>query len=195
MRKVNDFVYELKTDPIDYDLLCREMGKVFYPLHDKYGDQICLTTATGDPTDWTGASGYARTNPMHFNKINASLKNSYINEVIQMFPRYSRWRIMFLGAKKTMSVHRDGGYWDNGEYKYLDNTRIHIPMVTNPQAVLAFFEKKIELDETDSQTFHYAHLKYQHVYMVNTSVLHSAINFGNEPRIHIIAERRGSMED
>lgn len=179
---------EKLSDQIDIDLLCEEVLDIMKRVNDLYPNgglhghtQIVLTTKTGDPEDWFDGVGYHGA-PHLFCNINSSLHDSYIEKLIQQYPDYNRWRIMQSNPRTTLSIHCDGQF----------NKRIHIPVISNKDAWLAFYEEKPTKD--GSINVYHANLKPGSVYKVNTSGWHTAVNYaGNECRIHIIAEKNSKL--
>lgn len=140
--------------------------------------QISLTTTTGDPCDWTSGNGY-KPNPELFNKINPSLKDTYIEQLINRYPEYSRWRVMVMKPKTTLTVHKDCSVGKN--------YRIHIPVVSNEHSWMVFYQHKP--CEGTQEVQHY-HLEPGFVYVCNTTGFHTAVNYHHtSTRIHIIGER------
>ena len=81
---------------------------------------------------------------------------------------------MKLDPSKTYSLHKDGDSSTNL------NIRLHIPLKTNDQCFLAFFDNK----ECENAKFY--NLKPNNVYELNTTGYHTAINFSAEPRWHLV---------
>ena len=76
-----------------------------------------------------------------------------------------------LDSHSNYSIHSDS---DNGK----KNIRVHIPVITNPDAYLMFFDER-----TEPKMYH---LEAGCSYRVNTTGFHSAINFGWQDRYHIV---------
>jgi hypothetical protein len=135
--------------------------------------QMSLTSVLGDD-NWNESTGKIkdlRYPEKAYSVVNESLKGSYIEELILAFPDFTRWRLLKLASRTNYSIHHDS---DNGK----QNLRIHIPVVTNSDSYLMFFDKR-----TEPKMYH---LEAGSSYRVNTTGLHSAINFGTEDRYHIV---------
>ncbi len=145
-----------------------------HKLHDC--KQISLTSIEGND-DWLCSIGSILDLPHReklYSKINKSLEGTNIHKLIEENPQYYRWRAMKISPHGTYSIHKDG-------QSNITNIRCHIPVVTNDQAYMIFFGKqKNNLNPT------LYHFKCGEIYEVNTTDYHSALNFGNEDRWHII---------
>lgn len=144
--------------------------------------QISLTSITGDD-DWDCSIGkIADLNykEHEFTTINNSIKDRYIGSLIEsLAPNYCRWRIMNKARRTCYSVHHDG----------TDHVmRLHIPVITNDQNFLMFYTDQPNASDTgtDISIKHY-NLETGSAYLMRTNYLHSAVNFSNEDRIHIVA--------
>ena len=136
-------------------------------------NQITLTSVLGN-NQWNESTGKIKL--LQFPEkayctLNKRLEGTYFEELINQFPEYVRWRLLKLDSHTNYSIHTDS---DNGKR----NTRLHIPMVTNPNAYMMFFD-----EVTEPKMYH---LEAGSTYQVNTTGLHSAINFGWETRYHIV---------
>lgn len=80
-------------------------------------------------------------------------------------------KVMFarLAAGKTIAVHTDGAGSN------LHTHKIHVPLVTNPKAILT----------TNGESFH---LEAGRAYEVNNIAAHGCQNQGADDRIHLIFE-------
>jgi hypothetical protein len=182
MEDLNPFFVKHIRDGVDHERLFAEVRKLIDELC--YNDdelyfrtQLVLTSETGDPDDWFAGTGY-NDDPAKFNKINPRLENSYMHELIKEFPDFNRWRIMVLPSRNMLSVHKDGP----------NNTRIHIPVKTNSNAWLVFYDRP--LVKTGKYNTYHANLKAGSIYQINTDGPHTAMNFdGLNERIHIIGEK------
>jgi hypothetical protein len=144
--------------------------------------QISLTSVTGND-DWDCSIGKIadlQHKESDFTVVNNSIKDRYIGELIQsLAPNYCRWRIMNKARRTCYSVHHDGT-------EHL--LRLHIPVITNDQNFLMFYtDKPVASDTgTDISIKHY-NLEPGYAYLMRTNYLHSAVNFSNEDRIHLVA--------
>jgi len=144
--------------------------------------QISLTSITGND-DWECSIGkIANLNheEHEFTAINSSIKNRYIGELIEsLAPNYCRWRIMNKARRTCYSIHEDGA----------DHLlRLHIPVITNDQNFLMFYTDKPKVSDTGSDiSIKHYNLQVGNAYLMRTNYLHSAVNFSNEDRIHLVA--------
>ena len=74
-----------------------------------------------------------------------------------------RVRILKLDSRSSLSYHRD------------PEARLHIPIITNPGALM-IVDKGAHHMKADGS-----------VYYVDTTKYHTALNGGNEPRVHLVA--------
>ena len=147
-------------------------------------DQISLTSHTGKD-DWSSSIGKMETleYPEYlYRRVNKYFKNTSIEKLIFEYKEYYRWRLMKIEPRVTYTVHKDGR--DNPNIK---NLRIHIPIVTNNQAYLMFFNENPTDNKTVNVTYH--NLKVGNIYEINTTNYHTAVNHGDKPRWHIVGVR------
>lgn len=144
--------------------------------------QISLTSVTGND-DWECSIGKIadlQHKESDFTVVNKSIKDRYIGQLIEsLAPNYCRWRIMNKARRTCYSIHDDG----------LNHVlRLHIPVVTNDQNFLMFYDTlpKAKDTGTDIKIKHY-HLEPGNAYLMRTNYPHTAANFSNEDRIHIVA--------
>ena len=166
------YVNELHHN-LDQDQLILDLYKILKIAGFNESQQISLTSVTGDD-DWSCSTGKIKElkyPEKFYSTINKSVENSYIHDVIKLFPDFYRWRILQLPSRTNYSIHSD-------QVGNKINTRIHVPILTNPNAYLMFFDS-IEKP-------HMFHLKAGKAYEVNTTGLHSAINFSSEDRYHLV---------
>lgn len=173
---------------IDSDRLATEMYQLFerYDLHNH--PQVSLTSMLGN-NDWTGSTGKIQqlTRPeRYWSEINQAVKDTYIHRCIQRYPKFYRWRLMKIDPHATYTVHTDGA--DNKR-----NLRLHIPIVTNPEAYLVFFDHKPQTGDAVNSKFE--HLPAGSSYEVDTTGWHTAFNFGGEPRYHIVGVRYENLNN
>lgn len=94
------------------------------------------------------------------------LMNSYIKNVYDVLSQHynmGRVRILRLDSRTSLSYHRD------------PEARLHIPIITNPGALMIVEEEAHHMKADGS------------VYYVDTTKYHTALNGGNQPRIHLVA--------
>ena len=169
------YVKELSTHQYK-DTLFGELLRVIdeHNLHDL--TQISLTSIEGND-DWTCSVGSILDLPYReklYSEINKSLIGTNIHKLIKQNKQYYRWRAMKVPPHATYSIHKDG-------QQGVTNIRCHIPIVTNDQAYMIFFGE----DRNNKNPTLY-HFDCGKIYEVNTTQYHSALNFGEEDRWHII---------
>ena len=143
--------------------------------------QFSITSKEADNNFFEGA-GNTSDKPEDFCKLNPVFENTVIEQLFQDFPDYYRWRILIVKPKQTYSVHHDSS---KPGFK---NLRLHIPVATNPDAFLMFYENKPT--GNGAQRVEHHNLKQGEIYEVNTSGYHTAVNYHPiQNRIHIVAER------
>ena len=145
--------------------------------------QVSLTSVTGE-NDWFCSVGKIENLPYPeraYKTIVQELQGSYIAEVISEYSKYYRWRLLNLRYGHSYTVHSDN------MHPTKRNKRLHIPIVTNPDAYFCYHSDKPG-PGTES-TVKYHHLEWGKVYEVVTSTLHNAINWGQEPRVHLVGVR------
>jgi hypothetical protein len=94
------------------------------------------------------------------------LMNTYFKNVYDTLSRHyklGRVRILKLNSRTSLSYHRD------------PEARLHVPIVTNPGSLMVV-DKEAHHMKADGS-----------VYYVDTTKYHTALNGGNEPRIHLVA--------
>ena len=118
-----------------------------------------------------------------FTEFNEAFKDTYfyevwntLNEVVDA--PLGRMRLVRMLPKRCLSFHRDF------------EVRYHIPIVTNPRSFLLINdepEKFPEVFDTRMPTVQVVHLPANgHVYHLDTTHYHTAINAGKDPRIHLL---------
>lgn len=89
------------------------------------------------------------------------LKNVY--DVLSKHFKLGRIRILKLGSRTSLSFHRD------------PEARIHIPIITNPGALMVVGNEAFHMPADGT------------AYFVDTTKYHTALNGGNVERIHLVA--------
>ena len=143
--------------------------------------QISLTGLDGS-NDWDANSGKIRDllyPEEHYNVVNNALVGTYIAELIQRYSRFYRWRLLKLAPKQSYSVHRDG------IERY--NFRLHIPVVTNDEALFSFYSTR-PANKVRANVY-FEQLALGNSYEVNTSGFHTAVNYGANDRYHMVGVR------
>ena len=169
-----EFVKQI--DVIDSDLLWQSVET--FISHNLLWDynQLSVTSVDGD-NDWTCSAGKIadlKYPQKAYSQCIEWFKDSPVQDVINKYNKFYRWRIMKLDPSKTYSLHRDGDGSNNL------NIRLHIPLKTNDQCFLAFF------DNNECENAKFYNLKPNNVYELNTTGYHTAINFSAEPRWHLV---------
>jgi hypothetical protein len=93
--------------------------------------------------------------------LSTYFKNVY--DVLSQHYKLGRVRILKLDSRSCLSYHRD------------PEARLHVPIVTNPGSLMI----------VDKQAYHMT--ADGGVYYLNTTKYHTALNGGNEPRVHLVA--------
>ena len=177
-----EYVRIADTD-INHKLLHQQMEQFISDQSLENLSQISLTSIAGDD-DWECTVGklHLLDHPERFySVINESLSGTYIHELISRYSKYYRWRLLRLTGRSCYSVHSDRNAGD----KF--NIRLHIPVITNPDAFLCFYPEKPSAGK--DLNIRHEHLIAGNSYEVNTTGLHSAINYGIEDRYHIVGVR------
>ena len=165
------------TKSYNHDLLAMTVKDFRTEFPDQ--TQFAITSKLGDNNFTEGAGSHP--SPELFNRINTYFQDSIVNELVSDFPDYYRWRILCMPPRKTYSVHRDGDVKNQ-------NQRLHIPVISNPDAFLMFYEYK-PLGNGAQRVEHH-NLKVGEIYEVDTTGFHTAVNYHpTAERIHIVAER------
>lgn len=153
---------------VDVQRLSVECMKLVKDVGFKDGvNQIGLVNPVGFEKDYkfsTGklAAGYKENDFTEFHPDHAE---SYLQKVFAESPyKLGRFRIMMMAPRACYSIHYDHG------------PRLHIPLITNPQAMMLFPEHK-----------EYLHMPANsYTWWVDTTVPHSAMNGGTTPRYHLV---------
>lgn len=170
---------------IDTDIDTARLSDEVFSLiaaHNLSGRQQISLTGIDGSNDWDAGNGKIRELPYpeeRYNIVNDALQGSYIAELIHRYSRFYRWRLLKLLPKQSYSVHRDG----------IDrvNYRLHIPVVTNNEALFSFYSTRPG-DKVRANVY-FEHLALGNSYEVNTSNFHTAVNYGNTDRYHIVGVR------
>ena len=147
-------------------------------------NQISLTSHTGK-NDWECSIGkmldLEYPEPI-YKKVNKYFKNTSIEKLIFEYKEYFRWRLMKIDPRSIYTIHQDGIGHD-----HIQNLRIHIPIITNDDAYLMFYEDLPKDKQSVNVTYH--NLKVGNIYEINTTNFHTAVNHGSKPRWHIVGVR------
>ncbi len=173
-----DYINLIHSD-IDNERLAKEVFELINEFNLQEHPQISLTSLAGE-NNWINSTGkrhLLKYPERYFNKINEYLKGSYIEQCIARYPEFYRWRIMKVIPRGTFGIHEDS-------LPHRQNIKMHIPVVTNNQAFITFYDL-LPKDDTTVTVYH-ANLKVGHSYEVNTTGLHTEINYGMEERYHLV---------
>ena len=124
------------------------------------GKQVSLQHRENDDP-WTSSVGKSQGKEFDYDQINPYFKNTVFEDLITEF-KMTRTRFMWVGPYACYSMHRDY------------TPRIHIPMITNPEAYFVF---KHGLNR---------HLETGTVHWVDTRLFHSFMNCSDQHRLHMI---------
>lgn len=165
---------------IDAEQLAKEILDLYTSNNFGAAQQISLQSVTGN-NDWfcsVGRIKECKFPERYYNKINNALEGSYIEQCINRYPQYYRWRCLLLESRQTYSIHSDAIHPNK------DNFRLHIPVVTNPESFLCFYNE-YPVSGKDNLV-RYEHLECGKSYRVNTTGLHAAVNHGKDLRVHLV---------
>lgn len=186
----SNIVYKTEHQ-INHELLLSEFNelKKYYGLHDHR--QISLTGPNQD-ADFlcsTGPSVDLEYPELCYSTILKPIKNTYTETCIKQFPDYYRWRFLILQPNSCYTIHRD--YNPHSMYPESPislNVRIHIPVATNPNSYMCFYGVPPNINKISDgkHDVYYYNMEAGKVYNTCTSYLHTAINHGSEPRIHLV---------
>jgi hypothetical protein len=101
-----------------------------------------------------------------FTEFHPDLIGTYMHEVFKSLPyKCGRFRLMRIKPKTCYSVHNDV------------TMRLHLAVVTNPSAFMVF-----------PQYDYLTHIPADgHLYLTDTTRMHTAMNCGPEDRLHFVA--------
>ena len=138
-------------------------------IHVNSAGQIAVQTNDVDLAGWHAGVGKSidksHTWELQFNQLQEELKDTPVDEYLRWLnvPVY-RTRIMLAREKSSYSIHRDY------------SPRLHLPLVTNPQALFLFTEPvSLHHMPADGST-----------YWVDTRKQHTFINGSTEDRLHLV---------
>lgn len=200
-------IKELDSQRINIDRITHELKNLLGEFSLWGRSQVSITSITGD-NDWECSVGRldSLSHPEEeYSVINEALQGSYTEQVINThFSNFYRWRLLTLRFGDQYTVHSDAATYAsvapvayeqstklqqrmNQKISKLRNRRVHIPIETNPDAYFCYHSHKP--GDGVEATIKYHHLAYGKIYEVDTSVLHTAINYGKEPRVHLVGVR------
>lgn len=174
------FIKQIDND-IDVVAIQKDLDRLIAEHDLYYQNQISITSVAGD-NDWTCSIGrdQLQFKERYYSTINKSLENTYIHSIVQRYSQFFRWRVLKLLPKTTYSVHDDS-------IGAGDNLRLHVPITTNPDSFLCSFVDKPSSGK--SVNVLYEHLELGNSYEVNTTGLHTAVNYGTQDRYHLVGIR------
>ena len=172
-----------QIDVIDSDLLWQSVET--FISHNLLWDynQLSVTSVDGD-NDWTCSAGKIadlKYPQKAYSQCIEWFKDSPVQDVINKYNKFYRWRIMKLDPSKTYSLHKDGVSSTNL------NIRLHIPLKTNEWSFTAVQRKKEQPELLNMKAD-------GSVYFVNQGYTHSAWNFGKEDCIRLIVAVNGQED-
>jgi hypothetical protein len=110
---------------------------------------------------WTSAVGKSKGEELSYTNLNPFFKNTIFEELIDKY-KLLRTRLMWVGPYACYSIHKD------------DTSRIHIPLITNPECYFLF------------RTGQLTNLKKGYVWKVDTTKSHTFINCSDQHRLHLV---------
>ena len=136
-------------------------------IHGKVGSNNPYHQSCGPQAD---LAKDVSTNPLtedSFDTINDLFKNSYFEDIINLFPiTVTRVRILRIKSKRSYRLHRDMTY------------KFHLPIITNPSNLFIFPEQRHRV---------IMHLPADGtIYYVDTSESHTFINGSKTDRYHMV---------
>ncbi len=175
-------LYVNRVSTVDSTRLQSDVTELLTRLDAHSTAQLSLTSSTGED-NWNESIGRMmdlKFPERYYSVLNNSLKDTYIDQLISEYPEFYRWRLLRLGSMNTYTVHKDS-------FKDKRNLRLHIPVFTNKDAFLCFYNEK-PYDGSHSRIVH-CHLQEGISYEVDTSSWHTAVNYGSTVRYHIVGVR------
>lgn len=153
--------------PVDLNF---DVGKILEVYNSiKQLEQNCQISITGvdgeNVTEGTGSIDKLKFEESSYINLNNIFKGTYIeymhNTLLEKFA-VVRGRFMRLSGKRCYTYHVDPTW------------RLHIPLIKNASSIFIIDDKVFRL-ENEGQ-----------VYLVNTTIVHSAINMSVHDRLHIV---------
>lgn len=175
----NADIYPLKGLQFNIKRLQGDLATIrsSHPFGGGYKNCISLTSIPGKAEDprgifWIPKEGGLEEQREHhvdeaqYTLFNPHLENTYFKEVYDKLAtkfNLGRVRVLKLEARTCLSYHRD------------PEPRVHIPLLTNPGALMIIDQFAVNLPADGS------------VYFTNTMKYHSVLNGGESERIHLVA--------
>jgi hypothetical protein len=160
---------------IDAERLAYEVGQIPHSAWSTnpsglYGNSgLVLVSVNGEINDDFAISG-----PMQATKH--LLTCPYMQQIFAALKApISRSRLMMLAPSASANTHLDA------RYHWFRRIRIHIPVVTNPEAFFTCNGETVHMEAGEVWTF-------------NSAKPHAAENFSDKGRIHLVIDTKGSPE-
>lgn len=175
-RVISDFMHLRSQCPEFGNLVC-ENSEHFRCVTGKCV-QYSLSSFDGE-IDWSYyTSPYINKKPTE--QIINIMKDTYIHRLTyKQFPESWGWRFIRLDPKITLDVHCDNV--DSGAAR-----RIHIPIITNPSTWFSEWSTEPSTAGSWSASVNFYHMRPGRIWKVNVDQPHSACNYGEEPRWHLV---------
>ena len=156
--------------PIDLHFDVEKLVEIYYSVRghikETWDNQVSITSSTGtDLFDGIGRISTLTKSEKDYDTLNHKFVNTYLEHVHStLLSKYNviRGRIMLLSGKTCYTYHRDPTW------------RLHIPIITSNDSIFI----------VDDIVYRLSNLGQ--VYLVNTTLFHSAINMKDEDRVHIV---------
>ena len=179
---------EIADNNIDSHILWQDLYSVLveHDLLDR--NQVSLTSISGD-NDWSCSVGKMKDleyPERYYSTTNKAFEGTSIPKLFEKYPQFYRGRLLKISPKQTYSVHMDS-------LDQRDNIRLHVPVKTNERAFLAFY-LQVPRHQQAVKVEHF-HLEQGKSYFVNTSGFHTAVNYGDDHRYHIVGVRYENSTD
>lgn len=142
------------------DFYEKNQSQIIWKEIENKGKQTGLQYALNQDI-WLGATQRTKIKSKYFFLTNPFFTNTVFDDVIKKYKLF-RTRLLWLNPRSCYSMHFD------------DSPRIHIPIFTNPDSFFVFKKGIVE------------HLEVGKVYWVDTREVHTAINGGEHPRLHLV---------
>lgn len=131
-------------------------------------NQISVQVSSQFGSDWEQSTGWLLKpkSEMMFDEIHPDLAGSEIERYLAWLPfKVYRTRIMVMVPGRQYTTHKD------------PTRRLHLPLVTNESAKFIFPDDNLSFHMKGNGMIH----------MVDTRLSHTAVNEGDEHRIHIVS--------
>lgn len=162
---MNDPRFRKYHHTVDLERLRIETDKLLWqPEHNRYRDQLSLQT-NGQP-DWDSSTGTRIGQPEdQWDKLHPDLVGTWWDDFFKSLPfKVYRARLLTMHPRSCYSIHVD------------DNPRLHIAIKTHRQARFIFTNPPV-----------LRHIPADgHIWWVDTTQEHSAMNGSLEDRIHLV---------